>query len=650
MVPLYEIFIGQSLRFQIRVLGWVLPDNHDIYGQYNSSCENVFLSNLVYSLNSYNVCQGIPDNLSIDYSLLVKHSIPKVFIPFQENKLPLYESIFYRSNECSVLTKTSVCIGCSQKQKKLLQRNNKSIKRKANSLTIPLKPKAPISLTSPERIKVTIQSYRIENKMLKSEIQNLQHEISKSSMRIDDGLSADLIKIMSNAEKSEVSPFMKFFWEEQQKYINVSCKTSIRYHPMIIRYCLALQAKSAAAYNEMRFDEKTGTGFVVLPSQRRLRDYKNYIHPKQGFNHEIINELKNKIKDFSDIERFMVILFDEMKIQENLVWSKHTGDLIGFVDLGDVNLNYATLQETNTIASHVLAFLLRSVVNPFKFSLANFATRNATASQIFPLFWKAVAICETQCAIKVVAATCDGASANRKFFRMHFGLTHADELNADTDVVYRTINFFSEDKRYIYFISDAPHLLKTARNSVNNSGCGKGTRFMWNGGLFLIWNHINDIFLEDQECGLQLLPKITYEHVYLTPYSVMNVRLAAQVLSTTVSKVLSNYGPADAAGTAEFCLMFDKFFDIMNVSSTTASSHELKPFNAPFLSTDDPRFSWLKNQFLKYFEDWLKSIEERPGSYTKSEKQKMFISSQTYEGLKITVHSVIELVTFLIMH
>ena len=46
--------------------------------------------------------------------------------------------------------------------------------------------------------------------MLKSEIQNLQHKISKSSMKIDDGLSADLIKIMSNVEKSDVSPFMKF--------------------------------------------------------------------------------------------------------------------------------------------------------------------------------------------------------------------------------------------------------------------------------------------------------------------------------------------------------------------------------------------------------------------------------------------------------
>ena len=46
--------------------------------------------------------------------------------------------------------------------------------------------------------------------MLKSGMQNIQHEISKSTVKVDDGLSADLIKIMSNADKSEVSPFMKF--------------------------------------------------------------------------------------------------------------------------------------------------------------------------------------------------------------------------------------------------------------------------------------------------------------------------------------------------------------------------------------------------------------------------------------------------------
>ena len=130
---------------------------------------------------------------------------------------------------------------------------------------------------------------------------------------------------------------------------------------MIIWCCLALQSKSADAYNEICYDQKNGTGFVVMESQRRLQNYKNYIHPKQGFNHEIINELKNKIKNFSDIEHFMMMLFNEIKTQENLVFSvsKNTGYLIILVDHSDVNLNYAILQETNATAFYVPVFLLQ---------------------------------------------------------------------------------------------------------------------------------------------------------------------------------------------------------------------------------------------------------------------------------------------------
>ena len=151
-----------------------------------------------------------------------------------------------------------------------------------------------------------------------------------------------------------------------------------RQHSKIIRYCLALAAKSSAAYDEIRYDEKTGTGFVVLPNRRlflpSLREYENYIQPKQGFNNEIINALGLKIKAFTDNEPFMVILFDEIKIQENLVWLKHTGRLTGFVDLGDADLNYVTLDKTNTIVSHDLVILIRSIVSTFKLTLANFAT------------------------------------------------------------------------------------------------------------------------------------------------------------------------------------------------------------------------------------------------------------------------------------
>ena len=63
----------------------------------------------------------------------------------------------------------------------------------------------------------------------------------------------------------------------------------------------------------------------------------------------------------------------------------------------------------------------------------------------------------------------------------------------------------------------------------------------------------------------------------------------------------------------------------MNVSSTTALTREMKQLEAPFLSTGDPQFLWLKYKILIYFEDWLKIIEVRPGLSEKSEKQKLFM-------------------------
>ena len=69
-------------------------------------------------------------------------------------------------------------------------------------------------------------------------------------------------------------------------------------------------------------------------------------------------ELRNKVKEFSDKENFIVQLIDEMKIQENLVWDKHNGEFIGYVDFGDIDRNYATLSKVTTVESHVLAVLL----------------------------------------------------------------------------------------------------------------------------------------------------------------------------------------------------------------------------------------------------------------------------------------------------
>ena len=129
----------------------------------------------------------------------------------------------------------------------------------------------------------------------------------------------------------------------------------------------------------------------------------------------------------------------------------------------------------------------------------------------------------------------------------------------------------------------------------------------------------------------------------------MNVRLAVQVLSSTVSKVLLEYGPP-AAETAHFCSLMDCFFDIMNIRNTQYHKFQWRRLLAPLTSVNDPRFSWLRNVFLKHFLDWLNSVEQRQGSFTKDARQKMFISSQTYEGFKITVNSITEATQFLLQH
>ena len=616
-----------------------MPSKNKLYTKYELSFKNVTLSALIRELDNSIICQGV----SYKTEHILTHTVPRKYVCGES---PMKTTIFNRPKECLVLCEAGKCSVCQLKG----QQHNHYLKRKEITLQEPAKLNAPGSLTSSKRLLLTVQNYRIENKELKSQVARLQEELKNSSVSTSTALDNDLVSIMSSADQSKVSPFMKFFWEQQQHYIKTS-STGVRYHPAIIRYCLSLHAKSSSAYEDIRYNEKTGTGFLILPSQRRLRDYRNYIRSQRGFNKGIIAELLKKTEDFSDGEKYMVLLLDEMKIQENLVWDKHTGELIGYVDLGDTDVNMATFENVQTFASHVLVLMVRSIINPFKFSFATFATTGANSSQLFTIFWKAVCILELSCKLKVLAVTCDGASPNRKFFKMHSRMEDKDNrLDEDVDVTYSTANLYSTDDRLIYFIEDQPHKMKTSRNCLANSGGGKMTRLMWNNGCFLVWSRISQLFYEDMECGLQLLPRLTYDHVRLNSYSIMNVKLAAQVLSHSVGQVLTQFGPPEAAETAKFCLMMDSFFDIVNIRNKTEYITKSKPNLKPIYSPDDPRLSWLLNDFLGYFKAWKESINNRPGDYNSNDKARMFISRQTFEGLTITVHSIVNCVKFLLQN
>jgi len=110
---------------------------------------------------------------------------------------------------------------------------------------------------------------------------------------------------------------------------------------------------------------------------------------------------------------------------------------------------------------------------------------------------------------------------------------------------------------------------------------------MWNNGNYILWQHISQLFYQDIDNGLKLLPTLTYDHIHLTSYSVMRVNVAAQVLCASVATVLKEFGPPGAVETANLCEMMDAFFDCLNVRSTIEYQKKHKPFLAPYRSDDD---------------------------------------------------------------
>lgn len=84
--------------------------------------------------------------------------------------------------------------------------------------------------------------------------------------------------------------FARLFWEEQLKAASVKDARQIRWHPLMIKWCLNLKLISSAAYHTVRT-----SGFLRLPSERTLRDYTHYFKSQAGFLPDLNEQLKRLV-------------------------------------------------------------------------------------------------------------------------------------------------------------------------------------------------------------------------------------------------------------------------------------------------------------------------------------------------------------------
>lgn len=94
------------------------------------------------------------------------------------------------------------------------------------------------------------------------------------------------------------------------------------------------------------------------------------------------------------------------------------------------------------------------------------------------------------------------------------------------------------------------------------------------------WEHITQLYQKERNEGLKVGTKLTNRHMYYFNEK-MNVKLAVQVLSNSVSSALTfcqSLGDKyfnDIYSTSKFSLMINNAFDILNCRSKYSKS----PFN-----------------------------------------------------------------------
>ena len=114
----------------------------------------------------------------------------------------------------------------------------------------------------------------------------------------------------------------------------------------------------------------------------------------------------------------------------------------------------------DNVATHMLTFMVRGIFSNLEFPYAQFPTTGAVGHTLFTLVWDAVRNIE-ECGLKVMVITCDGASTNRKFIKMHRMSRKRGELT------YKTPNPYSNERRDVFFVSDVPHLIKTTAGQIH---------------------------------------------------------------------------------------------------------------------------------------------------------------------------------------
>lgn len=341
------------------------------------------VNHLLATLDSLNVCIGSPEEHFVE---LCDSHHGRILSP--DGSVAAYkdtycavtsEGVFFdstvRASKCSmVVSGGSKCDFC---------RKYRSVLRAMQSRQKKCPPSSEKTMTSshvnyrylstPEKIQrmANLRSKVVQQKrkiaLLEEKVKNLTES---SGVEVDKEMHDDLGNIMEEMTEKVESKFSEnsfehVFWSQQLQAKKVNDYRQMRWHPAIIKWCLSLKMLSSSSYRALRSSGALGT----------LRDYTHWMKSDAGFSESVDRELlkEAKIDSVDDFQKHVCLVFDEVRIKEDLVYDKHSLQIIGFVNLGNVNNELLKLEHLESgkleqcVATNMLVFMVRNLFSKLEF-------------------------------------------------------------------------------------------------------------------------------------------------------------------------------------------------------------------------------------------------------------------------------------------
>lgn len=352
------------------------------------------------------------------------------------------------------------------------------------------------------------------------------------------------------------------------------------------KLCQFLFYRSSAGYQFMRNILQ-----FHLPHVASLHKWAKLKHLSPGIDFEILNEVKNQVMNMPLKDREVVLSFDEMSIEECLIYDNFSDVIVGYQDFG-------SNERSTDLAKSVMVFMVRSLCGKFKHVMHYVACSSSMKSEVlYNELMKCLNVCHMM-DLNVRGITCDQGSLNRKLYKS----LNVSEVNP----------MFFIQNREIHAMYDVPHLFKTLRNRllISDICTPDGT---------ISFDVIRFLYNYERDNVTKLCPKLTFYHINPTNFQKMSVKLALQVISHSVSSAILSL------------LALNKFsFELREKAKATATCFQ--KLNKLFdILNGKPAFtrSFINIEFLQEMEKYVLKMKPVKGT------------SFCFNGLSMTIKSII---------